>query len=58
MEGGDDLAWLVEKLVGSLTQSTHPNVKQAGCLWLLALTKVLMVVITYRVSGRTSYMYL
>jgi len=36
---GTDLQWLVEKLVGSLTQSTHPNIKQAGCLWLLAVTK-------------------
>merc|ERR1719341_3095950 len=36
---GDDLTWLVDKLTGSLTQSTHPNIKQAGCLWLLAVTK-------------------
>jgi len=34
-----DLVWLVDRLTGHLTQSTHPNLKQAGCLWLLAITK-------------------
>ena len=38
-DDSSDLAWLLEKLVGELTQSTHPNLKQAGCLWLLAITK-------------------
>jgi len=36
---GDDLAWLIDQLTGRLTQSTHPNLKQAGCLWLLAVTR-------------------
>ena len=33
------LAWLVTKLTQELTRSTHPNIKQASCLWLLAVVK-------------------
>ena len=40
-EGGgrEELGWLLDKLTGELTRSTHPNIKQASCLWLLALVK-------------------
>ena len=34
-----ELAWLVTKLTQELTTSTHPNIKQASCLWLLAVVK-------------------
>ena len=34
-----ELAWLVTKLTQELTRSTHPNIKQASCLWLLAVVK-------------------
>ena len=35
----EELGWLLEKLTGELTRSTHPSVKQAACLWLLAVVK-------------------
>ena len=34
-----DLDWFLDQLTGRLTQSDHPNVKQAGCLWLLSVVK-------------------
>ena len=36
---GEELDWLVSQLTGKLTRSTHPSVKQAACLWLLAVVK-------------------
>ena len=38
-EEGQQLDWLVSQLTGRLTRSTHPSVKQAACLWLLAVVK-------------------
>ena len=38
-EEGEELDWLVSQLTGKLTRSTHPSVKQAACLWLLAVVK-------------------
>ena len=38
-EGGEELDWFVSQLTGKLTRSTHPSVKQAACLWLLAVVK-------------------
>ena len=35
----EELGWLLNKLTGELTLSTHPNIKQASCLWLLAVVK-------------------
>ena len=35
----EDLDWFLDQLTGRLTQSDHPNVKQAGCLWLLSVVK-------------------
>jgi len=37
--GADQLEWLVSQLTEKSTKSTHPNIKQASCLWLLALVK-------------------
>jgi len=37
--GAEELEWLVIQLTEKLTRSTHPNIKQASCLWLLALVK-------------------
>merc|ERR1719483_652930 len=37
--GADQLEWLVSQLTEKSTRSTHPNIKQASCLWLLALVK-------------------
>jgi len=34
-----ELCWLLAQLTDKLTKSTHPNVKQASCLWLLAVVK-------------------
>ena len=36
---GEELDWLVSQLTGKLTRSTQPSVKQASCLWLLAVVK-------------------
>ncbi|TRY72263.1 hypothetical protein TCAL_11939 [Tigriopus californicus] len=33
------VTWLLSQLCGKYIQSTHPNVKQSACLWLLALLK-------------------
>ena len=38
-EEGEELDWLVSQQTGILTRSTHPSVKQAACLWLLAVVK-------------------
>ena len=38
-EDNVELAWLLSQLTGKLTRSTHPSVKQASCLWLLAVVK-------------------
>ena len=35
----NDLEWLVTQLTTNLTRSTHPNIKQASCLWLLSVVK-------------------
>ena len=35
----DIMESLLDELTGTHMQSTHPNVKQAACLWLLALVK-------------------
>jgi len=35
----NDLEWLVTQLTTHLTRSTHPNIKQASCLWLLSVVK-------------------
>lgn len=37
--GADELEWLVTQLTEKLSRSTHPNIKQASCLWLLSLVK-------------------
>jgi len=38
--GGDsELEWLLAQLTDKLTQSSHPNIKQASCLWLLAIVR-------------------
>ena len=38
-EDNTELDWLLSQLTGKLTRSTHPSVKQASCLWLLAVVK-------------------
>ena len=38
-EENTELDWLLSQLTGKLTRSTHPSVKQASCLWLLAVVK-------------------
>ncbi|XP_071525915.1 proteasome adapter and scaffold protein ECM29 [Panulirus ornatus] len=35
----DVLTWLLEELLHKYVQQTHPNVRQASCIWLLALLK-------------------
>ena len=37
--GQEELAWLLAQLTDKLTQSSHPNIKQASCLWLLAIVR-------------------
>jgi len=37
--GAEELEWLVTQLTEKLSRSTHPNIKQASCLWLLSLVK-------------------
>ena len=37
--GTDHIEWVIDQLCNKYTMSTHPNVKQGSCLWLLALTK-------------------
>lgn len=34
----DHLDWLLDELL-SLTRQTHPNVRQASCIWLLSVVK-------------------
>ncbi len=35
----DSVKWVLDELVNKYTLSTHPNEKQASCVWLLALVK-------------------
>ena len=37
--GESELAWLLAQLTDKLTLSSHPNIKQASCLWLLAVVR-------------------
>ena len=58
-----ELAWLLDQLTGKLTRSTHPSVKQASCLWLLAVVKHCMaqsqvrLFISENISIKLKYFY-